>query len=1002
LVTIACEGGLPLLLLKNENANLRRYFRQLLTTYHQERKFSCDVGVLAHRLSPLLPRSLRQDIVFSLSGDLIQKVVALQERVVNASDPIAALDEQDKDWRNELPLPLENDTIELLLRNLVDEARKLTATERQKIRWRRLLIRKDDEWVIEQRIELPNSIPGASLQEWTNKTTLPSRLRLLLHTINGFEQIALLTRMRGEGVDALYRCEQLRGNAGKLSGPTMLAGVRLRLSDGVDECCLPAQGNQEWGPLPWVFRVSEGHEFESIGEGSVRCRDNNLLVLPPTDGIFEGTGSAEFVGRVDPLKREVYKITGVVEWKHPKLGMCRFRCASEEESRETYQLAGRSLGGSMEDNPPFLGMPTLLALGREGNSQRVIHDARLEWRPVGSGGGVWRTDNQACTGEVWVRHRDETGAQLLLRKARVVPAAARIIIERVGGAQNEVGTVGLNGLGECRIECAALPGCRFEIRSQPESIAIDCLSEPGLPLAQFEAVISWGDGRFMTLQLPIPRQGAAFVRAGRPIRPGGRIALERLAAVHALVQAPAGIRRFHLDAKIKSCHELNCNLTLHETIRLDDNGRGQFDLHRIQERLSSLLALTGELDATADLELVDSEGNSAVEIEVGLFDWVFTPDYDNNLLSLPTTQIEQLGDDWEQRLAIRMMRLWKPEAPPIPLERYGSTISWIVPDGLEAGPWLVLGEDGNWPRFRPVLWRVDGEFEPCDSALVQAIRERDRSTRHELLHCLANSLAEDPGHQDWAGFFEYLHLTSRYPASTFDLFGHLANTPDALVLALLKSGDEDFDAVWSLADHLPFSWHLVPIDSWQRAAGRYVAFLRDALSDLEEGENLVWESFQGIRGRVTTRQPFFRQVCDWLSGASFPNQPIDNVLTVARFVPHTITNLINEEEQKLQERHEAEERYPDGPQVMEWRHRSDYPQEFRYQNHAKPYRPVRCAPFVSAQIALAGASYDESLLFELHKLRNFDKEWFDAAFAFALCLGLTHLPSEIRGDVTNG
>ena len=38
LITIACEGGLPLLLLRNENARLSRYFKQLLHAYHYERR----------------------------------------------------------------------------------------------------------------------------------------------------------------------------------------------------------------------------------------------------------------------------------------------------------------------------------------------------------------------------------------------------------------------------------------------------------------------------------------------------------------------------------------------------------------------------------------------------------------------------------------------------------------------------------------------------------------------------------------------------------------------------------------------------------------------------------------------------------------------------------------------------------------------------------------------------------------------------------------------------
>jgi hypothetical protein len=48
LVTLACEGGLPLRLLHKENAHLSRYFRELLTAYHRERYIpGCDATDIA-------------------------------------------------------------------------------------------------------------------------------------------------------------------------------------------------------------------------------------------------------------------------------------------------------------------------------------------------------------------------------------------------------------------------------------------------------------------------------------------------------------------------------------------------------------------------------------------------------------------------------------------------------------------------------------------------------------------------------------------------------------------------------------------------------------------------------------------------------------------------------------------------------------------------------------------------------------------------------------------
>ncbi len=79
LVTLACEGGLPLRLLHKENAHLSRYFRELLTAYHRERHIpGCDATDIARQVAArYLPASLRHDVVFNLSGDLIQSIERL-------------------------------------------------------------------------------------------------------------------------------------------------------------------------------------------------------------------------------------------------------------------------------------------------------------------------------------------------------------------------------------------------------------------------------------------------------------------------------------------------------------------------------------------------------------------------------------------------------------------------------------------------------------------------------------------------------------------------------------------------------------------------------------------------------------------------------------------------------------------------------------------------------------------------------------------------------------
>jgi len=213
--------------------------------------------------------------------------------------------------------------------------------------------------------------------------------------------------------------------------------------------------------------------------------------------------------------------------------------------------------------------------------------------------------------------------------------------------------------------------------------------------------------------------------------------------------------------------------------------------------------------------------------------------------------------------------------------------------------------------------------------------------------------------------------------------------PEAMVLALLKSSDEEFDAVWSMTYQLPFSWYLIPIDTWMNAAERYFNALQRGLATIDINGEMLWNHFKKYRERVTNRRPFFRQICDWLCTYIFPEKLLENSeLLMASQYPEAITNLIIQEEQKFQARHDAEEQYPVSSEILEWTEQPDFPSAYGYRNLSTQFRSVRCAPFVAAHISLKSKTYNDSLLFELKSHRDFDREWFTASFAFALCLGL--------------
>jgi len=988
LVTIACEGGLPLLLLRKENAHLYRYFKSLLETYHLERQMpTCDISIIARRLSGLLPMSLRYDIVYNLGGDLVRKVVDLQELVTDAVDPLVALNKCHANWRDDLPLPLEDNTVELLLKNLVNEARTLSISERQRVRWRRFVSEEDGEWNLEQRLEMPKVFTGLALRRWTNRNKVPARLRILLQTPQGIEPVALITRLRGDGDEASYRCEVLKRNGVRMSGAAALADIKLLASDGTSESELVVKGGEEWGPLPWVFGQRDG-QWEYIREGSTRCRDQDVQVLLPLNGSCEAMdGDCIYVGKAPEIEREVWRFTGTVFWNHSELGTCRIQCKSQDATEEVLFLDGRRFRGATDQVPPFLGIPNLYAVDTNGIF-RVMGDVSMEWCPCAGGNLKWQSGSRLCFGEVWIRYTDSNADQLLRRKVRIVPATTQIDIVEIG-LNEKPGRLRLLGLSGGEVCCFEKPGCRFQQMKIIDGVEIVCFADPGLPVTDFPVRIFWPDGRLVDMQLPFPRAGAAFVSSGNVLPDKERVPIARLAAIQAVALSPSAGQQFDLAVKIQTKTSLSHSLRFREPLDVGADGRSLFFLHRIQEKIASLLALTGELDSYAIFEILQQRNQCLAELEVGQFDMMLQPKWESRQVVLEEACENRLDEDWEQRVSLRMVPLWAPSNEPVFLKRSYPGIIWEIPENLAHGPWWIMGEDGDWARFRPFLWNVPGDAETENSPLERAIRETDEDVRGEILQNWVDQIAFEPGHTDWTLFFDLLRLIRPYPACALDVFPYFVKSSEAMVLALLLSSDDDFDAVWSLTYQLPFSWYLVPVNVWMASAKRYFAELSAGLSEIDHDGKLLWEQFMAFRDRVTNRRPFFRQICDWLCTYIFPEEPLENSeLLVAAEYPEAIARFIKEEEQKFQARHDAEERYPISSEVLKWTEQQDYPPDYTYRNLSTPFRSVRCAPFVAAYISLKGKKVNDSLLFELKNLRDFDREWFTAAFAFALCLGL--------------
>jgi hypothetical protein len=1005
LVTIACEGGLPLRLLQNENTKLTQFFRAILDGYHSQ---GCGgplvAEAIAHQRADCLPLTLRQEVVFHLGGELIAQIVDLQRRIGDAPAPIAALDERQEDWRHQLPLRVEDKTAEALFKGLVQRSLDLVVAKAARLRWRGRLRETPAGFQVEKRLALPERLTGPQVRAWIGQTAaLKPRLRLMLHTPSGSEAVAWLTLIQGSEDSAIYRREWLRRGGLTLIGTEVLRSHSLTLHDGQIEHHLTVQDGEPWDDLPWVFIArGESNEPEWLTEGSAQTRAEQAWVLVD-DALVprsEETGGHVCLGNIAELGRTVYRVNGQVDFLTPEKDCYRIRCRAEGDSDETFSLSGETLTETVGQRPVYKGLPNVQATDAEG--KRRFLTGRIQWRPEISG-TQWRDGDANALGRIWLRLiAPGTGVEQFRRQIDVVPRSFRL--ERTIGSGGVPGSYGIYALSGFQLH--ASPDQPVRVSTSGSEAIVDCPALPSKTLRHIELNLLWPGAAPIPLVLSYPQRGAVFQLAGRPLQRDDLVPLDRLGGLQLILQDPTGGSRFWLDgefiAPLEPGGEPRPRLGFRDRLPALEGGRLEIPAFPWHDRIASLLASSRALEACLRLEICTSMGESLARVFVARFDVLIEPNREARRVCVKEDSLTRLGPDWESRVRLEIVPLWALSEPPIPLLPCADQpAGWDLPALLQPGPWWIIGRDGGWARFRPLLWSVPAEeVTPDESApnptLAVAIRQPQREQREQSLNALLAKLGESPSHPDWPQLFAYVRLAREFPPSSLDVLRLLIGHPRTLAMALIKADDDTFDRVWSFSEQMPFSWSLVPVRDWQAAAGTYFEHLRAALGTIDADGEMVFRMFQSFRERTTARREYWRPLCDWLQERLFPNLLLQgSELEFARRpgADFFMGTQIQQAEQELLGRHDADEIWPQSEEVI-GRLKLD-PALNRYGHLHPVFRPVRCAPFVTAYLSVKGIPPSETLIHELRLLRAFDSEWFDTVYTIALTSGLVSLAPEI-------
>ncbi|MEO5333336.1 MAG: STY4851/ECs_5259 family protein [Magnetococcus sp. YQC-5] len=986
--TLACEGGLPLELLRRNNDRLTRFFSVILEECIRQQRHDADMAEqIAINEKHYLSAIFHQYEIFRLAGILIAAIIRLQKQIgtIDAdTDVMALLEQRSPDWKNELPMRVDDDTVKRLLAYLVRQSAELAQTIPKEtislLCWRGRLKNNFDGWRLEKWLDIPAAPTARHIVQWlaqTGEGIAPARWVLCL---NGRE-MAWLSRQ--PGVDT-YHLEFLhRSRAILLSDATLAEPHHLTLYDPVShqEYSVQAHNSEPWSQdLPWVFvERNRPTEKEWLTEGSARVQNRQAWVVVQPDVLPLENRGCQMVGKLAATGQFVYEITDTTQFSTGAGDRYQIECRAASNSQENFAISDDNIVSEIlhdRNQPIYRGIPKIVTHRGAWSTLR-----EGEWRPVGDY-GPWRGRNQPLCryGQLWIG-LVEGDTTRFRRMVRVVPEDFRI--ERVVGEGKKSGIYRLFGLHGAAIE-ALTEGAK--VREQTEEHAIiACEHRGSMPLPRL-VVKLYG----LDLSLPWPQRGADFELAGRLLSRDDLIPVSRMGGLKLRLYGVHPGERIWLNARIG-------HTSIDESLQPQAE-EVEINLHGLGERIHALLASSTDLDARVRLIVEPSSGQRWASVEISHFD--LHVEWELDQVRVTRHSLARLECGWEQRVQMEMIPLWCPNAPQRLLSSCllaDGTPTWIIPANTEPGPWWIVGRDGDWARFRPLLWSANGDLQDmADARLEAAIREPDPARRAGRIQAILSAMGSDPDHPDWELLVAIIQLTREFPPSTLDVVKQMVHHPRTLQMALLRPEDPDnpsFGLIWLLAERLPFSWALLPVQEWYEVAECYFNALHEKMKLYDPDE--TFNVFQGFRQRATNQRKYWSVLCDWLQERLFPERPVseEGELQRARKNMGWVDCLIKEARQQLDRKHSDDQKWQQSNVLDKW-HSLYFSSTEEWNDRSAVYNLPLIVASISTRADLIHIPEKEKLIYQMRLIRHFDSYYFNDVYPLELTRRLANMRLE--------
>jgi len=506
-------------------------------------------------------------------------------------------------------------------------------------------------------------------------------------------------------------------------------------------------------------------------------------------------------------------------------------------------------------------------------------------------------------------------------------------------------------------------------------------------------------GHRATLEVPFPTVSTRFIDPSGHVLPlGTEVSVDALPGLRVEVLAPRAGAGGHVTACLygdrrdladDAIHLEGIHACRRDIARLvqDDVGRHVLPLHEVHDAVRRLLSMSTDLDAHVELrvELDGAAPTAGQGLKVRRYDAWFDKTISDGVLSvtIAAAPASRLGPTGADSLRVEAFPIRAPDADRVELTRTAE--GWTLElAGKAPGPWFLLGSEGVYVRFRPLLVTLPGDEDEAPTSLRGAMSIASKPDRRRALDVMIKTLSQDASHPDWDLLWHQLGQLESLPPTTYDAVDRLIRNQDASALTLLAAPTTMVGTLYARLEELPFMWALLPVRSWLRAVERLSQRYEqrsDALAELDGGWRAVFHEKIAERFQLLVqRAAWFLNVWDAIS-ILVPGFPVPE----HRMVQHVraggaLHGLVGVERNAMRQRH-AEEVYPRAPLLADELERVPrmyvdqlgYRAAFRCEHEAEALN----APLIVAAASVLGTELRRPALFDLARMRAFDPYGFD-------------------------